>query len=119
MTILYHEKQESALCGQHCLNNLLQGPYFNAGSLADLAHELDAMEQRLMMSEGMTADARRFLAEGSGNVVILQICILPGARWSMHSNAMRPVLRLICCSNKQIRPTVCERNELTWQRFHM
>ena len=55
MTILYHEKQESALCGQHCLNNLLQGPYYNAGTLADLAHELDRKETALMMTEGGTA----------------------------------------------------------------
>jgi len=68
MTILYHEKQESALCGQHCLNNLLQGPYYNAGTLADLAHELDRKETALMMTEGMTADAKAFLKEGSGNV---------------------------------------------------
>ena len=68
MTILYHEKQESALCGQHCLNNLLQGPYFNAGALADIAHELDRKEQALMMSEGMTADAIAFMREASGNV---------------------------------------------------
>ena len=68
MTILYHEKQEAALCGQHCLNNLLQGPYFNAGALADIAHELDRKEQALMMSEGMTADAIAFMREASGNV---------------------------------------------------
>jgi len=68
MTILYHEKQESALCGQHCLNNLLQGPYYNAGTLADLALELDRQERALMMSEGMTAEAKAFLNEESGNV---------------------------------------------------
>ena len=68
MTILYHEKQESALCGQHCLNNLLQGPYYNAGALADLALELDRQERALMMTEGMTADAKAFLNEESGNV---------------------------------------------------
>ena len=68
MTILYHEKQESALCGQHCLNNLLQGPYFNAGALAEIALELDSKEKALMMTEGMTADAQAFLREASGNV---------------------------------------------------
>ena len=68
MTILYHEKQESALCGQHCLNNLLQGPYFNPGSLSELALELDRREMQLMMAEGMTPEARKFLQESSGNV---------------------------------------------------
>ena len=68
MTILYHEKQQSALCGQHCLNNLLQGPYYNAGTLADLALELDRREMALMMTEGNTAESRAFQQEGSGNV---------------------------------------------------
>jgi hypothetical protein len=27
----------AALCGQHCLNNLLQGPYFSEVSLAEIA----------------------------------------------------------------------------------
>ena len=27
---IYHEKQVASLCGQHCLNNLLQGPYFTS-----------------------------------------------------------------------------------------
>ena len=68
MPVLYHEKQESALCGQHCLNNLLQGPYFDAGALADIALELDRKEMELMMSQGMTDEARSFLKEQSGNV---------------------------------------------------
>ena len=52
---IYHEKQSAALCGVHCLNNLLQGPYTNAGSLAEIAHELDAQERELMLSQGNKA----------------------------------------------------------------
>lgn len=37
---VYHEKQLSALCGVHALNNLLQGPYFGAGDLAELGASL-------------------------------------------------------------------------------
>lgn len=33
-----------------------------------VSQELDAKERALMLSEGMTADASRFLAEASGNV---------------------------------------------------
>ncbi len=36
-TGIYHEHQEGALCGQHALNNLLQGPMFLADALADIA----------------------------------------------------------------------------------
>ena len=45
---LYHEKQLSAMCGVHALNNLLQGPYFGAGDLAEVAHHLDAEEHALL-----------------------------------------------------------------------
>ncbi len=36
-TGIYHEHQEGALCAQHALNNLLQGPMFSADTLADIA----------------------------------------------------------------------------------
>ena len=45
---LYHEKQLSALCGVHALNNLLQGPYFAPGDLADIARGLDQKERDLL-----------------------------------------------------------------------
>jgi len=66
MVFLYHERQEAALCGQHCLNNLLQGPHFTTGDLAGIAHEFDAQERQLMTEAGVT-DAT-FLSQESGNV---------------------------------------------------
>jgi Ataxin-3 len=66
---IYHEKQVSALCGQHCLNNLLQSPVFSPDGLAQLALRLDAQERAFMLSQGTdTPDALKFLAEDSGNV---------------------------------------------------
>mmetsp|Transcript_20001 Transcript_20001/g.25881 ORF Transcript_20001/g.25881 Transcript_20001/m.25881 type:complete len:364 (+) Transcript_20001:87-1178(+) len=66
---IYHERQFSLLCGQHCLNNLLQGPYFTAPDLAAVGQELDAEERRMMLEAGTdTTDALKFLAEDSGNV---------------------------------------------------
>ncbi len=63
------ERQKAALCGQHCLNNLLQGPYFTEGELAEIAHELDSRERALMFSAGTeTAEAIAYAAEESGNV---------------------------------------------------
>lgn len=44
---IYHEKQEGALCAQHALNSLLQGEYFTAVDLANIAHELDEEEVAL------------------------------------------------------------------------
>ena len=71
---IYHEKQFSSMCGQHCLNNLLQlGPYFGASDLANTAATLDAHERSLMLSAGTdTADALRFIAEGSSNASVLR-----------------------------------------------
>ncbi|KAF9581205.1 Ataxin-3 [Lunasporangiospora selenospora] len=42
---IFHEQQEGNLCAQHCLNALLQGPYFTAIDLAELARQLDQQEQ--------------------------------------------------------------------------
>ena len=68
MPFLYHERQEAALCGQHCLNNLTQGPHFTTGDLADIAHALDHQERQLMLEAGMTDEARQFMSQESSNV---------------------------------------------------
>ncbi|GIL78618.1 hypothetical protein Vretimale_6219 [Volvox reticuliferus] len=60
--MLYHEKQVAALCGVHCLNTLLQGPYFSEIELAQIAQGLDELE-RALVGEGA-------LGEGSGNVAL-------------------------------------------------
>ncbi|ORX55267.1 Josephin-domain-containing protein [Piromyces finnis] len=41
---IYHEQQEGALCAQHALNSLLQGEYFTAVDLGNIAHSLDEEE---------------------------------------------------------------------------
>jgi ataxin-3 len=68
-TLLYHEVQESRLCAMHCLNAVLQGPYFSEVDLAGLAERLDQQEQQMMLEAG--ADSSHYLdfvAEGSSNV---------------------------------------------------
>jgi hypothetical protein len=42
---LYHEKQLRSLCAVHCMNNLVQGPYFDEVNLVEVAHGLDAQER--------------------------------------------------------------------------
>ncbi|KAF4599864.1 hypothetical protein EYR40_006968 [Pleurotus pulmonarius] len=46
-SIIYHEKQQpgSMLCAQHALNSLLQGNYFSAPDLSDIARNLDHLEE--------------------------------------------------------------------------
>jgi ataxin-3 len=57
---IYHELQDSMLCGQHALNNLIQQQnFFDPGQLAEIAHQLDAQERDFMGGN---------LNEPSGNV---------------------------------------------------
>ncbi|KAG0274027.1 Ataxin-3 [Linnemannia exigua] len=49
---IFHEQQEGNLCAQHCLNSLLQGPYFTAIDLAELAQQLDQQEQAALENVG-------------------------------------------------------------------
>lgn len=69
MPWIYHELQDAGLCGVHCLNNLLQGPYFGAAELMEIALELDSKEKVLMAELGTdTEDYRKFASEESLNV---------------------------------------------------
>lgn len=61
--MLYHEVQESKLCAVHCVNTVLQGPFFSEIDLAALASDLDRREHQMMLEGG---DA--FVVEESFNV---------------------------------------------------
>lgn len=69
MESIFHEKQEGALCAQHCLNSLLQGPYFNAVDLATIAKNLDDAE-RQRMAEGSvnSMEYYNFMQQPSSNM---------------------------------------------------
>lgn len=68
MEYIFHEVQEGSLCAQHCLNSLLQGDYFTAVDLAQIAHELDNIERTFMSEAGTaTKDYERFLTQESSN----------------------------------------------------
>lgn len=58
----YIFQQEGSLCAQHCLNALLQGPYFTPVDLATLAQQMDDEERIRMAESGVDSDDyRRFL----------------------------------------------------------
>lgn len=65
--LLYHEVQEAKLCAVHCVNTVLQGPFFSEVDLAALASDLDQKE-RLMMMEERSGFSGDFLSDGSYNV---------------------------------------------------
>ncbi|XP_078727994.1 ataxin-3 isoform X2 [Lampetra fluviatilis] len=61
--------QEGSLCAQHCLNSLLQGPYFTAVDLSTLAVQLDEAERLRMAEGGITSqEYQRFMEQPSGNM---------------------------------------------------
>ncbi len=66
---IYWERQESALCGTHCLNSLLQGPWFNEVDMSSIALTIDERERALMAEGGLDAPAYlAFMAADSSNV---------------------------------------------------
>jgi len=54
---IYHERQLGALCGCHCVNNLLQGPRFGPGDLAEIGVRLDKKERRLLGGQAPDGEA--------------------------------------------------------------
>lgn len=62
-------QQDGRLCAQHCLNAALQGPYFSAVDLAELALRLDEDERLQMAENGIDSpEYQRFIAQPSGNM---------------------------------------------------
>ncbi len=72
-TWIYHEKQESKLCGQHCLNNLMQGIYFTIGALADFASEIDKVEKNLGSKSGYKSE--NIDETGNFNIEVLKMAL--------------------------------------------
>ncbi|XWS55569.1 hypothetical protein CRYUN_Cryun09bG0011500 [Craigia yunnanensis] len=66
--MLYHEVHESKLCAVHCVNTVLQGPFFSVFDLAALASDLDTKERQMMLEGTAASSAGGFLSEESHNV---------------------------------------------------
>ncbi|XP_038721000.1 ataxin-3 homolog isoform X2 [Tripterygium wilfordii] len=67
--MLYHEVQESKLCAVHCVNTVLQGPFFSEFDLAALAYDLDRKERQMMLEGGgVVSSAGDFNSQESHNV---------------------------------------------------
>ena len=54
---IFHEWQESLLCGQHCLNNLIQQSVFSPVNLANIANELDEAEANLITDKSQATES--------------------------------------------------------------
>ncbi|KAK9106260.1 hypothetical protein Syun_022271 [Stephania yunnanensis] len=66
--MLYYEVQELKLCAVHCVNMVLQGPFFSEFDFAALASDLDRTERQMMIQS--SGDFARFggAADESHNV---------------------------------------------------
>jgi len=66
---IFWEKQDSGFCGVHCLNNLLQGPYYTEWDLAQIGQQLQDEERKLMAESGVdSAEFLSFMAKESSHV---------------------------------------------------
>ena len=89
---VYFEKQKSdRLCGLHCLNALLQGPFFNVGQLSEIALELDKKEKNLYDTNKIDSNVD---LDGNFNIQVLTKalnnynCIIKNVKQSEVSNIL-------------------------------
>ncbi len=68
--LVYFEKQGAdMMCGVHCINALLQGPYFDEVTMSNIALGIDQKEKDIMAEAGVsTAEFLKYMQEGSSNV---------------------------------------------------
>ncbi|KAJ8899927.1 hypothetical protein K2173_019632 [Erythroxylum novogranatense] len=72
--ILYHEVQEGKLCALHCVNAVLQGPFFSELDLAALATDLDHKERQVMQQLGdfVSFESHNVSLGGDFSIQVLQ-----------------------------------------------
>eukprot|EP01071_Lankesteria_metandrocarpae_P012489 Lankesteria_metandrocarpae@DN596_c0_g1_i1.p1 len=91
MGLVFWEKQGAdRMCGLHCLNALLQGPYFDESDLSDVALKLDALEQSLLSKEGTVELVKRnshnVSADGFFSVSVIEQCLKDYGIWLVPIN---------------------------------
>ena len=52
-SVYFEHQLNDQLCGLHCLNSLLQGPYFDEISLSQVGIELEKQERALLGNENV------------------------------------------------------------------
>ncbi|XP_052728432.1 ataxin-3 homolog [Vigna angularis] len=75
--MLYHEVQESKLCAVHCVNTVLQGPFFSEFDLAALASDLDRKERQVMLPALSSSDFESHNVSLDGD---FSLCLLSRTR---------------------------------------
>ena len=93
---VYHEVQESALCGQHALNNLLQAKVFTEMDLADIAQGLDAQERSLGLGSTMPGQSSNVDSTGNFSIQVLRAALQGSHQvelvtWSNEVKGVNPI----------------------------
>lgn len=70
--MLYHEVQESKLCAVHCVNTVLQGPFFSEIDLAALASDLDRTEHQMLNHQHHQEESHNVSMDGDFSIQVLQ-----------------------------------------------
>ncbi|RUS16564.1 ataxin-3-like protein [Endogone sp. FLAS-F59071] len=70
--LIHFEKQEGNLCAQHALNALLQGPYFTAVDLAEIARKLDLDEQSVVRAGNRPRKSANYDDSGFFSIQVMQ-----------------------------------------------
>lgn len=89
---IYHEQQDSLLCGQHALNNLIQQEnFFHPGQLAEIAHQLDAEERQFL---GISGPSNNVDAQGNFSIQVITNALtnigIDLSVWNMKRNDKDP-----------------------------
>ena len=71
------------LCGLHCVNAMLQGPYFDEVSLAQIALQLDEEEAALLGKGQKGFKAQNVALDGMYNVQVLSRALQQFAQLSV------------------------------------
>ena len=71
---VYFEPQDSKLCGQHCLNNLVQENFFDVSMLSQIATELD-MAERQIEGSSMFQQSNNVDEQGNFSVQVLKVAL--------------------------------------------
>ncbi|RUO97081.1 ataxin-3-like protein [Jimgerdemannia flammicorona] len=73
---IHFEKQEGNLCLQHALNALLQGPYFTAVDLAEIARKLDEDEQDVVAPRDQPRESANYDDSGFFSIQVFTLCFI-------------------------------------------
>ena len=68
--VFFSKQHKDNMCGLHCINALLQGPYFDEGTLSEIAIALDKEEAELLGGEA-NLEFKNVAPDGNYNIQVL------------------------------------------------